>query len=149
MSPLNRQGSGIGREAALAFASAGADRLFLIGRRQDALERTRDLVASKSVDCSIHAVSVVDEHAIKNIAATVGTWDVLILNAAFLSSPAPVAEASVEDWWQGFEVRIRKTDPILQRAFIEPHLHSHLLDHIQSLAVPRCKLLSCSCIDKC
>lgn len=89
----------------MAFSSAGADRLFLIGRSQDALEETKDLIPSK-VDCSIHAISIINEHAMKNVAATIGTWDITILNAGFLSSPATVAETSIEDWWQSFEVRI-------------------------------------------
>lgn len=39
-----------------------------------------------------------------DVAAQAGAWDILILSAAFVSSPASVAESPVEDWWQSFEV---------------------------------------------
>ena len=39
-----------------------------------------------------------------DVAAQAGAWDILILSAAFVSSPALVAESPVEDWWQSFEV---------------------------------------------
>jgi len=42
---------------------------------------------------------------LKIIAAGVGTWDILVLNAGFISDPAPVTETAVDDWWQSFEVR--------------------------------------------
>jgi NAD(P)-dependent dehydrogenase (short-subunit alcohol dehydrogenase family) len=53
----------------------------------------------------VHAVSITDEKALKAVAAAVGTWDVLVIGAAYVASPAPVAQSSVDDWWQTFEVR--------------------------------------------
>ena len=41
-----------------------------------------------------------------DIAAPVGAWDILVLNAGDLSAPAPIAQTSVNDWWQSFEVRL-------------------------------------------
>ena len=102
---ISPKGSGIGRETAIAFASAGAKQLILLGRNEGTLAETKDLLPPNRADCSVHAVSVTDEEGLKEVAAAVGTWDVLVLNAAFISTPASVSESAVDDWWQSFEVR--------------------------------------------
>jgi NADP-dependent 3-hydroxy acid dehydrogenase YdfG len=37
-------------------------------------------------------------------AQSVGTWDVLILNAGYLSTPAHIAKAPLDDYWKNYEV---------------------------------------------
>ena len=59
----------------------------------------------KSASCLIYAVSVTDEKTLKDIAVTVGAWNILVLSAGFLSNPFSVVESPVDDWWQSFEVR--------------------------------------------
>lgn len=66
---------------------------------------TKKQLSSTHTSCSTYTVDVVDEKALKEVAAAVGTWDVLILNAGFVSSPASIAETAGDDWWQNFEVR--------------------------------------------
>ena len=82
--------------------------MILLGRNASNLTETKNQLSSSSstTSYSIYAVDVVDEKKIAEIAAVVGTWDVLVLNAGFTSSPAPIAQtSSVNDWWQSFEVR--------------------------------------------
>ncbi|PSS10967.1 hypothetical protein M430DRAFT_61331 [Amorphotheca resinae ATCC 22711] len=102
-------GSGIGRETASAFALAGASKIALLGRTESALLETKAGLASHSADVSVHAVSITDEKALKGVAAAVGTWDVLVIGAAYVASPAPVAQSSVDDWWQTFETNVKGT----------------------------------------
>lgn len=66
--------------------------------------KTKAALPTKSASCSIYAVSVTDEKALRDIAAVVGTWDILILSAGFVSDPCSILESSVEDWWRSFEV---------------------------------------------
>ena len=101
------KGNGIGREIAIAFAAAGAERLVLIGRTMSALAQTEESLQAinNSVRCLTFCANVVDERAIYHIAAEVGTWDVLILNAGYLPNPTPIASASLSDYWAAYEVR--------------------------------------------
>lgn len=75
-----KQGSGIGRAIALAFAQAGAKRIVLVGRRAETLEETSVEIKKTSGDAqiTIFPASVTDESAIQNIADEVKGWDVLI-----------------------------------------------------------------------
>ncbi|KAK3173134.1 hypothetical protein OEA41_006463 [Lepraria neglecta] len=104
LTPLHLKGSGIGRETASTFATAGAHRIILLGRNEATLAETKAQLPPTSAICSIQAVSITDEKALNDVAAGVGTWGILVCNAAFLSSPAAVAETHVDDWWQSFEV---------------------------------------------
>jgi NAD(P)-dependent dehydrogenase (short-subunit alcohol dehydrogenase family) len=44
------------------------------------------------------------------VAQSVGTWDVLVLNAGYISTPAPIAKAPLEDYFQNYEARSTKVD---------------------------------------
>ncbi|KAI4271815.1 MAG: hypothetical protein LQ337_005736 [Flavoplaca oasis] len=102
-------GSGIGRETAKAFTTAGARRLALLGRNEADLEQTKSLIASSTKTCSTHPASILDEKALSDVAVAVGSWDILILNAGFVSSPASIAETPVDEWWQNFETNVKGT----------------------------------------
>ncbi|OKL62460.1 hypothetical protein UA08_02908 [Talaromyces atroroseus] len=111
-------GSGIGQEAALTFAKAGASKLVLLGRDESKLAETQRLVAAQAesksenpsvIVCDIFPVSVTDEKTMQDIAGKVGTWDVLILAAGFLSTPGPVVSSPLDDWWQSFETNVKGT----------------------------------------
>ena len=84
--------------------NAGAKRVILLGRDEAKLIETEKRLPEKGTNCSIFTVSVTDERALKDVAAALGTGDVLVLNAAFLSTPTSISETSVDDWWQSFEV---------------------------------------------
>ncbi|CAD6591509.1 MAG: hypothetical protein ASARMPRED_005468 [Alectoria sarmentosa] len=100
-------GSGIGRETAFAFANAGAKRLILLGRNEPSLEETKNHLPANGVSCSTYAASVTDEKVLESVAATAGTWDILVLNAGFITTPVSIAGTHVDDWWQSFETNVK------------------------------------------
>lgn len=69
------------------------------------IEVTKSQISS---DCQIStfAADVTDETAVKRIADTVGTWDVLIMNAGYLPAPGPAIETDLDEYWKSYEVRI-------------------------------------------
>lgn len=95
---------------------AGVAHVALIGRTESRLRETQQLLAGE-VDSSIHIASVTDEQKMREIAEQVGQWDVLVLNAAHLSTPAAVTAASLQDWWTDFETNV-KSVAIAAQAFI-------------------------------
>ncbi|KAL8745311.1 MAG: hypothetical protein Q9190_002545 [Brigantiaea leucoxantha] len=107
-------GSGIGRETARAFATAGAKRLILLGRHKSTLEETRtSLDLADSASCSSYDVATTDEKKLKDVAAAVGAWDVMILAAGYLSSPASISESVLDDWLQSFDTNVRGTVTVI------------------------------------
>jgi NAD(P)-dependent dehydrogenase (short-subunit alcohol dehydrogenase family) len=112
------KGSGIGRATAIAFATAGASRLILVGRTESTLQETAKLLSEGSqAKVEVFAASVTDETKIKALAEQVGEWDVLVLNAAHRITPSSIAGASLQDWWQHHEVNV-KSIVIAAQAFI-------------------------------
>ncbi|KAI1120095.1 short chain dehydrogenase [Nemania abortiva] len=99
-------GSGIGRETAIAFATAGATELVLVGRESSKLKDTASLISAKT---TIITADVTDESSVKKIADAVTTWNVLIHAAGYLSPPAPVAEADIDDYWKSYETNVKST----------------------------------------
>ncbi|KAL8918189.1 MAG: hypothetical protein Q9172_005531 [Xanthocarpia lactea] len=55
------------------------------------------------------ATNILDEQALSDVAVAVGSWDILILNAGFVSSPASIVETPVDEWWQSFETNVKGT----------------------------------------
>ncbi|KAK0283757.1 hypothetical protein LTR35_006216 [Friedmanniomyces endolithicus] len=100
-------GSGIGRGIAQAFALAGASAIATLGRRQALLEETKQLIASEQpgTTVSTHITDVTDSLTVQKAAREVGQWDVLVSNAGYLSSKAPLVESDEAEWWRSFEVR--------------------------------------------
>ncbi|KAF2635730.1 NAD(P)-binding protein [Massarina eburnea CBS 473.64] len=98
-------GSGIGRETAVAFGTAGAKHIVLIGRTESTLKETKALI--KDAQVSIHALSIRDEEGINKVAETIGAWDVLILNAAHMAPPATLVKASLKEHWRDYETNVK------------------------------------------
>lgn len=103
----SKQGSGIGRETALAFASAGATHIALLGRRELALKETAGAIAAASpqVKVSIHSIDISDEKALAPVVQAIGNWDTLIHAAGHFSPPTAIANTDIADYWKAFEVR--------------------------------------------
>ncbi|KAF2870142.1 hypothetical protein BDV95DRAFT_575156 [Massariosphaeria phaeospora] len=99
-------GSGIGRATAQAFASAGAKHIVLVGRTASTLQETKSSITGEST-ISVIAADVTDDAAVQKVADAVGTWDVLVLNAGYLPSPAPIAKADVGDYWKAYETNVK------------------------------------------
>jgi len=110
---------GCGREAAIAFAQAGASKIALLARSNlstvIADVKTAAKEAGRAAEPQIYDGSGVDitsakavEEFAKNVGeAFGGSVDLLINNAAYLSSWMPVAETDADDWWQNWEVNIK------------------------------------------
>ncbi|EFQ35840.1 short chain dehydrogenase [Colletotrichum graminicola] len=116
-------GSGIGRETALAFATAGASRVILLGRTEAAVAQTAASLPT-SVQGDVHAVDITNEEALTKVAAAAGQWDVLVLTAGYVSSPSPVAASSSDEWWQSFETNTKGTY-LVTKAFLPTANPSH------------------------
>lgn len=101
------QGSGIGQETALAFAQAGAAKVVVVGRTESSLTSTQALLAKTTASVQLLSADITSEDAMQKVAKAVKQWDVLIVSAAFFSSPRLIADSSVGDWWQAFEVSER------------------------------------------
>jgi len=93
-------GSGIGRAVALRLANDGWS-VALAGRRQDALEATRD-AGPPGADLLAHTCDVAEpvqvEALFAAIAARWGRLDFLFNNAGRGTKPVPIDELPVEEW---------------------------------------------------
>ena len=99
-------GAGIGAEIVRSFAVAGATQIAILGRREHKLEATKANIEKEfgGVTISLHAADISKEVDLVKAAKEIGTWDVLVMNAGYLSTPYKVVETDMEDWWKGFEV---------------------------------------------
>jgi NAD(P)-dependent dehydrogenase (short-subunit alcohol dehydrogenase family) len=112
-------GYGIGRSLALAFAAAGAAEIAVLGRKVEPLRETAALVAAQSPATKVtpFVADVTDFEALQKAAGAFGRWDVLYLNAGYMSDTARVADMDVREWWRGFEVNVLGAGAAL-RAFL-------------------------------
>jgi NAD(P)-dependent dehydrogenase (short-subunit alcohol dehydrogenase family) len=99
-------GYGIGREDVLAFAEAGAAEIAILGRKEGPLYETKQLVEQKfpGTKVAVFVADITDPAPVKAAAEKFGTWDILILNAAYMEKKAPVTTIDLGDWWTTFEV---------------------------------------------
>lgn len=91
---------GLGREAALALATAGAD-VACAARTADALERAAADINARGRRASTHVVDVADETAVARAvdaaAGALGRLDLLVYAAGAMHA-APALQTSLEDW---------------------------------------------------
>ncbi|KAJ8131665.1 hypothetical protein O1611_g1961 [Lasiodiplodia mahajangana] len=101
-------GSGIGCESAVAFATAGAKQLVLVGRDESKLNSTASKLAGVGdAKVSIVVADVTDEAAVKKVADSVENWNVLVHAAGYMNSPAPAAAADLDDYWKAYEINVK------------------------------------------
>ncbi|KAK4185892.1 hypothetical protein QBC35DRAFT_502746 [Podospora australis] len=101
-------GSGIGRETAIAFSTAGAAHVALLGRTESNLSSTASLLAS-STKSSVHVADVTDLNSLETAAAAIGKWDVLVLASGYCPKPSPIASGDAAEWQKGYEVNVQGT----------------------------------------
>ena len=99
---------GIGRETVKAFAAAGAATIAVLARRQNLLNETKKIVNAEfpDVEVTLHAVDITNAEQVRRAAKEIGSWDIMIMNAGYMSTPARIEDADIEDWWKGFEVSL-------------------------------------------
>lgn len=99
---------GLGREAALALAAAGAD-VACAARTTDALQRTCDQIEALGRRSRVVTVDAADEAglvaAVAEVAATFGRLDILVYAAGIMYA-APALQTSVADWERVLRVNL-------------------------------------------
>lgn len=110
--------SGIGKAAALKFASEGA-KIALVSRRADKLAEVADQVKTKGGESKIIAADVTREDEIERVVvetvATFGGIDVVV-NAAGIIANGTIENTRLQDWDYMFSINVRGPFYLLQRA---------------------------------
>jgi NADP-dependent 3-hydroxy acid dehydrogenase YdfG len=106
-------GTGIGREITRSFAKSGASTISILGRRENKLLETKQIVEKEYPNMQIYTY-VADivkrdelDAAFRTISATVGFINVLIANAGYMADYKPFAKADPEEWFNCFEINVR------------------------------------------
>ncbi|KAI1447660.1 hypothetical protein F5Y02DRAFT_432303 [Annulohypoxylon stygium] len=111
-------GSRVGRETALAFATAGVAHIALLGRTEDTLKETAALIPSAGKgSSSVHVADLTKQSSLKSAAAAIGKWDVLVLSSGYCPTRSPLASTKVDEWWKGFETNAKGT-MLVAKAFL-------------------------------
>jgi NAD(P)-dependent dehydrogenase (short-subunit alcohol dehydrogenase family) len=87
---------GIGRATTAAFAALG-DRVFALGRDEDALAALGESLGTAGENVTTARCDVADEAAVTSCFGEIGAVDVLVNNAG-VASAAPLAKTSLADW---------------------------------------------------
>jgi NAD(P)-dependent dehydrogenase (short-subunit alcohol dehydrogenase family) len=101
-------GYGIGKEVVRSFATAGASTISILGRKEAPLKETKAAVEKefKGTRIEYYLADVTSETQMKNAASRIGKWDVLIMNAGYLSKPEATETAEWKEWWASFEASV-------------------------------------------
>ncbi|KAK3348730.1 hypothetical protein B0T25DRAFT_546395 [Lasiosphaeria hispida] len=121
-------GSGIGASIALSLAKSGVSQLALLGRRVQALEKTKSAVLAVSPSLTqvfVYPVDVTDAAAVDaalnafagECVSSHNKIDILVANAGTLGALEPLTTADPVVWWEGFEVNVRGNFNLV-RAFL-------------------------------
>ncbi|KAK4496739.1 hypothetical protein PRZ48_012722 [Zasmidium cellare] len=102
-------GNGIGARMIQSFAEAGAAKIAITARREQNLKdvKAKTEAAYPKTKVDYYVGDVVNEADLKKAADGIGNWDVLVLNAGYLSKRELITKVDAEDWWRGFEVNIK------------------------------------------
>ena len=113
-------GAGIGLATARAFAAAGASTVAISGRTYQTLRKAKEDIEAihTGVKVLTFVADVTDQKAVTSAFSTVGKVDILVHNAGYMANLAPIAEASLQDWWTAFEINIKGSFIVVQ-AFLE------------------------------
>jgi len=81
-------GYGIGRGIVEAFAIAGASSIAISGRKEQPLLETKKYIESKfKTTVSTHVADITNAVAMKKAASEIRDWNVLVMNAGYMSAP--------------------------------------------------------------
>jgi NAD(P)-dependent dehydrogenase (short-subunit alcohol dehydrogenase family) len=113
---LTGAGRGIGQAIASAFAEEGAD-LVLAARSREELEATADTARQMGRSAEVVPTDLADLDAVADLAARgieLGGIDILVSNAAYSPAPAPLQDASMDDWLKAMTVNVAATLRLVQ-----------------------------------
>ena len=126
--------SGLGRDAALAFADQGAD-LVLVARRKERLEEVAKSIESKGRRAVVAACDVADEQQVQAAVQAgidaFGRIDILLNNAG-VATRGEVDALKTEDWRHGMDVNV--TSIFLACKYVVPHMKAHQYGKIINIA---------------
>lgn len=112
--------SGLGADAARAYAKAGAD-VALFARRADKLENVAKEIEAMGRKALAIAVDVANEDQVKNgvqkVVETFGKVDILLNNAG-IAVPGGVEDLTEEQWNKGMDVNVK--GPFLMSKYVVP-----------------------------
>lgn len=114
--------SGLGADAAKAYAEQGAD-VAILARRKEKLDTLAQEIQGMGRKALAIQCDVTDEESVKNAVAEViayyGKIDILLNNAGVAIRGA-VHELSVEDWDRGMDTNVK--GPFLMSKYVVPHM---------------------------
>lgn len=122
-------GSGIGQAAAMAFATAGASKIAILGRTESSLQLTKKAIVEEHPVCDVLTIAtdLVDTAAVttafQKIRSTLGSINVLVNNSGYINTLSLIADAVIEDWWRCFEVNVKGSINVL-KAFLSENTAS-------------------------
>lgn len=126
--------SGLGRDAAMAYAQAGAD-VALLARRIDRLEEVKRGIEKIGRKALAVACDVTDEESVKNACNIVlehfGKVDILLNNAG-IAIRGSVEELSVEDWDKVMNTNVRSI--FLMTKYLIPQMRERKYGKIVNIA---------------
>ncbi|KAK8134767.1 hypothetical protein PG984_006779 [Apiospora sp. TS-2023a] len=111
---------GIGRAAALSFATSGPKSLVLLGRKSDALAEAANLIRSRHGDLMIetHQVDLCDAPGLRavfdSVVAKLGHIDILVHCAGVLAPVVPLMEANPATFLDGYKTTVIGTLALAQ-----------------------------------
>ena len=113
-------GSSIGAAIVKAFAKAGVSHIAISGRTDKTLLATKSAVENEfeHVQITTLNVDVTDPEAMDRALESIGTVDILVNNAGFLPDIVPAKDASLSEWWRGFEINVKGSFVVTQ-AFLK------------------------------
>ncbi|MFT2016780.1 SDR family oxidoreductase [Streptomyces sp. 796.1] len=119
--------SGIGRAVALLYAREGADvAIVYLPEEQPDAEETREAVQAAGQRCLLLPGDLADgdfcRETVERTVRELGGLNILVNNAAHLTSQTDLSQLSFEDWDRSFKVNVYAYYHLVQAA--RPHLHS-------------------------
>ncbi|KAI1263592.1 hypothetical protein F5Y18DRAFT_393502 [Xylariaceae sp. FL1019] len=103
---------------------AKASRVILVGRTRSILDATKGEIEAEfpGTKVHVHPADISNAEAVGELFASVtsslGPIDVVVNNAAYLSTISTLQDANIKDWWRGFEVNVLGTATVTQ-AFLK------------------------------
>ncbi|KAL7954898.1 hypothetical protein V8C34DRAFT_307957 [Trichoderma compactum] len=107
-------GTAIGAATVEAFGKAKADHVFFVGRRLNLLQAVEQKLSKAYPQTKFHAIQtdISKENEVKALFETINKTsflDILVANAAYLSSPGLLATTETGEWWKGYEINVLGT----------------------------------------
>lgn len=111
-------GRGIGEHIAKQIATAGADRIAILGRDEGRITSAKEhfTQAFPKTTFTAFAADITDQTAVANVFKGLGfVPDILINNAGYFPDSGPFIDEDLKDWFKGFEINVLGTAIVTQQ----------------------------------